>query len=101
MKKHLIVGLGDIDPNQATQQPSGGNTGELVNIGNIIVKIIRSVGQALSVIILAVIGIRYILGSVEEKAEYKQTMWIYIVAAILIFGGSSLTQIIYEMFNKL
>ena len=83
-------------------QPSGEDnhsTDELVNIGNIIVNVVRTFGQALSVVILAIVGIRYIMGSIEEKAEYKQTMWVYIVAAVLIFGGSTLAQIIYEMFN--
>ncbi len=93
------VGLNSIDPEGARNPAEAGNTGELVNIGNIIVKVIRTFGEALSVVILAVVGIRYIMGSVEEKAEYKQTLWIYIVAAALIFGGSTLAQIIYEMFQ--
>ena len=92
------VGLNSIDP-EGARNPAAWNTGELVNIGNIIVKVIRTFGEALSVVILAVVGIRYIMGSVEEKAEYKQTLWIYIVAAALIFGGSTLAQIIYEMFQ--
>ncbi len=96
------VGLGEITPEQATKPSAEDNhsTSELVNIGNVIVKVVRTFGQALSVVILAVVGIKYIMGSIEEKAEYKQTMWIYIVAAILIFGGSTLAQIIFEMFNK-
>ncbi len=95
------VDLGAISPEQVIQ-PSGAdnhNTGELVNIGNIVVNVVRTFGQAVSVVILAIVGIKYIMGSIEEKAEYKQTMWVYIVAAILIFGGSTLAQIIYEMFN--
>ena len=95
------VDLEAIDPEQVIQ-PSGEDnhsTDELVNIGNIIVNVVRTFGQAISVVILAIVGIRYIMGSIEEKAEYKQTMWVYIVAAILIFGGSTLTQIIFDMFN--
>ena len=49
---------------------------------------------------LSIIGIKYIMGSVEEKAEYKQTMWPYVVGAILIFAGSAFTQVIYEMMTK-
>ena len=97
------VDLGAIDPEQVIDPPDEDqniySTGKLVNIGNIIVNVVRTFGQAISVVILAIVGIRYIMGSIEEKAEYKQTMWVYIVAAILIFGGSTLTQIIFDMFN--
>ena len=95
------VDLGAISPENVVKPPEGDatNTGKLVKIGNIIVNVVRTFGQAVSVVILAIVGIRYIMGSIEEKAEYKQTMWVYIVAAILIFGGSTLTQIIYDMFN--
>ena len=97
------VKLGPIisNPEQVTKPSAedNHNTDELKNIGNIIVNVVRTFGQAISVVILAIVGIRYIMGSIEEKAEYKQTMWVYIVAAILIFGGSTLTQIIYDMFN--
>ena len=97
------VGLGPIISNpEQVIHPSGEDnhdTTELKNIGNIIVNVVRTFGQAISVVILAIVGIKNIMGSIEEKAEYKQTMWVYIVAAILIFGGSTLAQIIYEMFN--
>lgn len=97
------VGLGPIISNpEQVIHPSGEDnhdTTELKNIGNIVVSVVRTFGQAISVVILAIVGIRYIMGSIEEKAEYKQTMWVYIVAAVLIFGGSTLTQIIFDMFN--
>ena len=67
----------------------------LVPIGNTIVGIVRAVGIALSTLILVIIGIKYILGSAQEKAEYKQTMWPYLLGAVLIFAGSQVTNIIY------
>ena len=48
---------------------------------------------------LLIIGIKYILGSVEEKAEYKQTMWPYVLGAVLIFAGAAVTDIIYKAFQ--
>lgn len=76
----------------------GDNT-KLLGFGNIIVWVVRTVGTAISVLMLVIIGIKYIMGSVEEKAEYKQTMWPYILGAILIFAGASITNMIYEMMN--
>ena len=78
-------------------QSSEDNTG-VIKIGNIIVWVVRTVGQAIAVVMLLVIGIKYILGSVEEKAEYKQSMWPYILGAVLIFAGTGLVDIIYKAF---
>ncbi len=92
------VGLEVLDDPNAYIQESGDNSG-VVDIGNIIVWVVRALGTAISILMLMIVGIKYIMGSVEEKAEYKQTMWPYIVGALLIFGGSSVTSIIYNIFN--
>ncbi len=62
-----------------------------------ILGIIRSVGTVLSVVILMVIGIRYMLGSVEERAEYKNTFKLYILGALLLFTGTMVPQLIYDL----
>lgn len=66
-----------------------------IGVANIIVGVIRRIGELVAVIMLSVIGIKYIMGSVEEKAEYKQTMWPYIIGAILIIAGAEITNIIF------
>ena len=71
-----------------------------LNIANTVVWVVRTVGQSIAVIMLLVIGIKYIMGSVEQKAEYKQSMLPYFIGAILIFAGASITQIIYSVFIK-
>ncbi len=57
---------------------------------------IQTLGSILSVIVLVVLGIKYMIGSVEEKAEYKKTMIPYLTGAILLFAGSNIVQIIYD-----
>ena len=58
------------------------------NAGNNIVSTIRIVGMIVSVGILMVLGVKYMMGSAEEKAEYKKTMIPYLVGAILIFAAT-------------
>lgn len=67
----------------------------LENIGNYVVSIITTIGIVVSVIVIAVIGIKYMLGSVGERAEYKKTLLPYLVGAALVFGASTIAQIIY------
>ena len=50
----------------------------------------NTIGIILSVIILAILGIKYILGSVEEKAEYKNDIIPYLIGAALLFGISTI-----------
>lgn len=57
---------------------------------------IRNISAAVSVIALMVIGFRYILGSVEEKANYKQTMIPYIIGCIMAVAGTTLVTFIYN-----
>ena len=37
------------------------------------------------------------LGSVEEKAEYKQTIIPYLIGAALVFSGTTIPQILYQI----
>ena len=84
----------DIEANTDAQ-----GTTEITNVGNSIVGILQVVGIVLSVIILIVLGIKYMMGSAEEKAEYKKTMMPYVVGAALIFAASALAQVIYQFFT--
>lgn len=61
-----------------------------------ILGIIRTVGIVISVVMLMAIGIKYMLGSVEEKADYKQTLKPYIIGAFILFTGSLIPEIIYK-----
>ena len=86
-----------VDPNTVLNGLDGnGNvqTNDLTKVGNNIVTIIQVVGIVIAVIVLLVIGIKYMMGSASEKAEYKKTMIPYLVGAILIFGASAITKVV-------
>ncbi len=66
-------------------------------VGQKIIGIIQVVGIIISVICLMVLGIKYMMGSAEEKAEYKKTFIPYLVGAILLFAASALANSIYNL----
>ena len=70
---------------------------KLENIGNRIIGIVQVIGSISSVIALILIGIKYVMGSVEEKAEYKQTLKPYLIGAIMVFGITNLLGIIQSI----
>lgn len=66
-----------------------------------ILGIVRVVGTMVSVGVLMVIGIKYMIGSVEEKAEYKKTFLLYIIGAFLLFTGTLLPSVIYDAVHNI
>ena len=62
----------------------------------IILGAVRNISVVVSVISLMVIGIKYMMGSAEEKAEYKKTFIPYLIGAILLFGASAFATQLYD-----
>ena len=91
---------GSIDGNSTTGGIKNGVT-EIQNVGNAVVGILRTVGIILSVIVLIIIGIKYMMGSAEEKADYKKTMIPYLVGAVLIFAASVFAETIYQFITSI
>lgn len=85
-------------PDEITRKMTvgGSEIHQFEGAGNIILGALKVVGTICSVGMLMVIGIKYMMGSIEEKAEYKKTIWIYILGAVLVFGISTLGQKLYE-----
>ena len=90
------LGLGDLNQYKGT----GEDAPLFLEKVNTIVSVIETVGVILSVIILIVIGIKYMLGSVEERADYKKTMIPYLIGAFMVFAVSLIPQIIFKFMEK-
>ncbi len=87
-----------IEPKDVVSNGTVQGATEIGSVGNSIVGILQTVGIVLSVVVLIVLGIKYMMGSAEEKAEYKKTMMPYLVGAALIFAASALAQVVYQFF---
>lgn len=83
----------------STDNPTGADT--LKNMGNIIIGFLQIGGSIISVVVLIILGIKYIFGSVEEKAQYKKTMVPYIIGAIMVFGITNILGIASKIFGNL
>ena len=84
-----------LEPGNITAKKDVTGSTQIENVGKSIVGILQTVGIVLSVVVLIVLGIKYMMGSAEEKAEYKKSMIPYIVGAALIFAASAFAQVIY------
>ena len=68
---------------------------------NPIIGTIVTIGVVISVVTLCILGIKYMVGSVEERAEYKKTMIPYIIGAVLLFATSSIVGIIANIVQSI
>ena len=62
-----------------------------------IITIIRNVGIVVAVIALMIIGIKYLVGSVEERAEYKKSIPGYLLGVFLVVAMTTIPSIIYNI----
>ena len=77
--------------------PTYGDTSGITGVGQKIVNIISTVAVVISVIVLLILGIKYMIGSASEKAEYKKTMIPYLVGAVLVFGAGAIAKVVVSM----
>ena len=95
----LVVSLGastvlGLTPSQMTgTEPT---STDIQDLGNKIIGILQTLGVVLSVVILIILGIKYMMGSAEEKAEYKKTMIPYLVGAAFIFLAPTIANVVYN-----
>ena len=81
-------------------QADESSSAELNDIVGTILGFVQVIGSAIAVIMIVVLGIKYMVGSAEEKAEYKKTMIPYLVGAICIFGASTIANVVYQAVTK-
>ena len=81
----------DIKPDSNTTAASS-----VQSLGGKIMGVLQTAGVVVAVVILSVLGIKYMMGSASEKAEYKKTMIPYVVGAIFIFAATTIATIVYD-----
>ncbi len=86
------------DPNSwDVSDVSKENSGKLLDKAGGILGILTVVGVVISVVTLAIIGVKFLLGSVEEKANYKQTLLPWVIGALILMGASTIPNIVYNI----
>lgn len=96
---HEVTGSGPIG-NPWDFKPggtSGSDTEIITEKANTIISTISIIGIIIAVITLIILGLKYMVGSVSEKADYKKSMIPYLVGVIFIVGIVGILQIIANL----
>lgn len=95
------INADDYYPGNGTESHTGTSSEKLKNIGNDIIGVLHVIGTVLSVAVLGILGIKYMLGSVEERAEYKKTLMPYFIGAIMIFSITNVLKIVVAIAKEI
>lgn len=86
-----------IDPSDyEPTDPTTDDAVELTEKIGVVLGAIRNISVVVSVIILMIIGFKYMIGSVEDKANYKATMMPYLIGCIMAVSGTTIVSFIYN-----
>lgn len=91
----------DTDKYKPDSNTEAGGADRVQNFANMIIGVIQVVGTIISVAVLIVLGIKYMAGGVEERAEYKKTMMPYVIGALLVFGITNILGIVSNITDGL
>ena len=66
-----------------------------------ILRTLQVAGTVISVAALIIIGMRYMLSSVEGKAQMKGVIGYYIIGCVLVFATTNVMKWVYDIINGL
>lgn len=89
--------LDDLESLEKYGQVQEGSYSTFSSKVGVFLTIFQVIGSITSVICIIVIGIRYMMGSVEQKAQYKKTLMPYLIGAVLIFATTNILSIVYNV----
>lgn len=88
----------DID----TSMPSGsGSIGTIDNIANNVWGTVLTIAQILAFAAIIFAGVRYMFASADSKADIKKQLVILVVGAVLVFGASTVVQILMNVVDDI
>ncbi len=75
------------------------DAGGLKTFSDTIYNTLLLIGMVIAVIIGTIIGIKFMMSSVEEKAKLKEILIVYVVGCIVLVGAFSIWKIIITIMS--
>lgn len=86
------------DPNAYNPTKTNVETTKLSQIVRTLVSVMTTFGIAAALVSLLIIGIKFMVSSVEERAKYKETMVPYIVGIVMVVAISTIIKLMSTLF---
>lgn len=88
--------LDDVGNKTSFSNASGKATG-LANMAGNVISLIQVASVILAVILIAVFGFKFIMGSANEKADYQKSFIPLIVGLVVVFAATSIAKLIMSI----
>ena len=69
----------------------------VTSIASKVLSAVRNIAIIVAVIMISVLGVKYMVGSVEEKANYKKAFIPMIVGAILVASAAAIAKALFNL----
>ena len=87
--------------NQKANTSSGTATNTMASIAGGIINFIRNLAIVIGIVMLSIIGIKYMIGSAEEKASYKKTLVPLAVGIIIVVAATSIISMVFTFTGEI
>lgn len=77
-----------------------GNMEQLKDVAGRVLGLIRAASGIAAVVLIAVFGFKFILGSANEKADYQKSFIPLIVGVVVVFASASIADLIFGTFTN-
>ena len=94
-----IIGAGDEFVSKGGPESNVIDEPKLKSTSSTVYKVLLTIGICVAVIIGAVLGVQFILGSVEGKAKISEALVPYIIGCIVVFGAFTIWGFVVNMGN--
>lgn len=110
---NIITGRGNVDGtlddmiSDADSFVSKGNQADAIEIDGLkklsvrLYDILLEIGIGAAVLIGIILGIKFLLSGVEEKAEVNKMLWVYTVGCIVTFGAFGIWKLVVTILQKI
>lgn len=79
---------------------TGGDIGDAAIIGGNIVNWIWGISIVVAVVVVMITGLKFIVGSTQEKAEYKKSLIPLVVGVLILVFATTIVKVLFGMGGK-
>ena len=94
-----IINQGDGFLNEGKESPI--NDTNMKNLSNIIYNTLLAIGMVVAVIIGLILGIKFLMSTIDEKVKIKEKLIAYFIGCIVLFGAFGIWKIIITIMQKI
>ena len=79
---------------------TGGDIGDAATIGGNIVNWIWGISIVVAVVVVMITGLKFIVASTQEKAEYKKSLIPLVVGVLILVFATTIVKVLFGMGGK-